>query len=128
LSAAYAARGGELESLLLREDDAGRGQRLTGVTRLGDGTRLWEEARFDAAGKLTRAEFMCACPSGSSERVVFDASSGMVEVRSTQGARRWSVPTDHRSGADHFSGDCSVARPWLVRPAAESGEALVTWF
>lgn len=93
--ARYAARGGEVDSLLLREQDAVGEQRLTGVTHLRDGTRLWEEARFDRAGKLLRAETMCTSANGASETVVFDADAGSVELRSTRGARRWTVPTDY---------------------------------
>lgn len=91
----YAARGGEIESLLLQQEDTALGERLTGVTRLRDGTRLWEEARFDRAGRLIRAETMYSCPSGSSETVVLEAQSGSVELRTAAGAQRWNVPTDY---------------------------------
>jgi hypothetical protein len=104
----YAARGGELESLLLQQDDVALGERLTGVTRLRDGTRLWEEARFDRAGRLIRAESMCSSPSGNSETLVFEAESGNVELRTAAGAQRWNVPTDY---------------PWIWVPHACSGSA-----
>lgn len=104
----YAARGGELESLLLQQDDVVLGERVTGVTRLRDGTRLWEEARFDRAGRLIRAESMCSSPSGSSETMVFEAESGSVELRTAAGAQRWDVPTDY---------------PWIWVPHACSGSA-----
>ena len=109
----YAARGGELDSLLLQQEDVALGERVTGVTRLRDGTRLWEEARFDRAGRLIRAESMCSSPSGSSETMVFEAQAGSVELRTAAGAQRWDVPTDY---------------PWIWVPHAcsSSAQALAT--
>ena len=123
----YAAHGGELESVLLRQDDAANGQRLTGMTRLGDGTRLWEEARFDHAGKLVRAETMCSCPSGASETTVLDAQTGVVEVRNATGAHRWSVPTDYPwiwvpGGCSSGARTASVTTPVSAVVAARAAE------
>jgi hypothetical protein len=106
--AKYAARSGELDSLLLREDEGAGGQRVMGVTRLADGTRLWEEARFDPTGKLLRAESMCVGPTGSSETVILEAVSGIVETRTAEGFHRWSVPTDY---------------PWIWIPHGCGGSA-----
>jgi hypothetical protein len=130
----YAARGGEIESVLLREDDVANGQRLTGVTRLSDGTRLWEEARFNRAGALVRAESMCSCPSGATETVVFEVESGVVEVRNASGVQRWSVPNDYPwiwapHGCNHGSHASSVATPVsalvVMRGAKDSARRLI---
>lgn len=91
----YAAQSGELESLLLREDEEGGGEKLTGLTRLADGTRLWEEAHFDRAGKLVRAETVYTYSSGLSLTVSFEPNAGVVETRSAAGFHRWSVPNDY---------------------------------
>lgn len=91
----YAAASGAIESLFLREDLGASGERLTGLTRLAEGTRVWEEAHFDHAGRLVRAESVCSVRSGDSVTVTFDPTAGVVETRSAEGFHRWSVPTDH---------------------------------
>jgi hypothetical protein len=125
----YAARGGEVESLLVQQDDGALGERLTGVTRLRDGTRLWEEARFDRTGHLLRAESMCSSPSGNTETVVLEPQSGSLELRTSAGAKRWTVPTDYPwIWVPHSCGSAqaiSLATPVSVlaalRPAAHGG-------
>lgn len=91
----YAAASGAVESLFLREDLNAGGERLTGLTHLAQGTRVWEEARYDHAGRLVRAESVCSMPSGESTSVTFEPAAGVVESRNARGSRRWSVPTDY---------------------------------
>ena len=126
----YVAHGGELESVLLRQEDASNGQRLTGMTRLGDGTRLWEEARFDAAGKLIRAESMCSCASGANETVVFEVETGVVETRNATGTHRWSVPNDYPwvwvpRGCSNGSRTTFVTTPVSTMVAARAAKGAV---
>lgn len=107
----YVAASGKLESTLVVKVDAQGGERLTGETRLYDGTRLTEAATFDRTGRLVRAEIMLACASGR-QTLVLDPIEGIVEARTESGTRRQRTPTDF---------------PWLWVPRSCSrGAALAT--
>jgi len=123
----YAADSGGVESLFLREDLGASGERLTGLTHLAEGTRVWEEARFDHAGRLVRAESVCSLPSGDSTTITFEPTLGVVETRSAQGFHRWSVPTDYAwawlpsaCGEDIASG--AITTPVAVVVAARASK------
>jgi hypothetical protein len=128
----YASESGELESLLFREDEGVRGERLTGLTRLADDTRLWEEARFDRGGRLVRAEFTCSYRSAVGLTVVFEPGAGVVETRTAEGFHRWSVPTDFSwvwsaHGCDDKGQTGSVSTPVaaLVAARASVGQGMM---
>jgi hypothetical protein len=93
--ASYAAASGAVESVFFHEDLGASGSRLTGLTHVGEGMRVWEEARFDHAGRLVHAESVCSSPSGTSLAVTFEPCAGEVETRDAQGVHRWSVPNDY---------------------------------
>ena len=123
----YAAASGAVESLFLREDLKAGGVRLTGLTHLAEGTRVWEEARYDHAGRLVRAESVCALPSGESTSVTFEPGAGVVETRSALGFRRWSVPTDYAwvwvpSGCGENAASAAITTPVAALVAARASK------
>jgi|GEM_PF-5338379 len=123
----YAAASGAVESLFLRESLTAGGERLTGLTHLAQGTRVWEEARYDHAGRLVRAESVCSLPSGESTSVTFEPGAGAVETRSVRGFRRWSVPTDYEwvwlpSGCGENAAAAPITTPVAALVAARASK------
>ena len=85
-------------------------ERLHGQTEIqseGGHFLVVEDVTLEYRGRLVRAETAIAgrCAEGTEQRIVYDASSGVVRISDAGGERRWSVPVD---------------APWVLAPAKDA--------
>lgn len=85
-------------------------ERLHGQTEIqSDGGHFLviEDVTLDPRGRLVRAETAVAgrCAEVTEQRIVYEASTGVVRVIDARGEKRWSVPTD---------------APWVLAPARDA--------
>jgi hypothetical protein len=97
-------------------------ERLHGQTEIqSDGGHFLvvEDVTLDPRGRLVRAETAIAgrCAEVTEQRIVYEASKGMVRISDASGEKSWSVPTD---------------APWVLAPAKDAQQrpiatALTGW-
>ena len=136
----YAAVGGQPVYSTLVSTKTGATERLIGLTELGTGARLVEEATIGESGQLVEAEATLTAAAGAEgpgpvTRVVLHPGRSSVEVTAPALHIEWSVPNDLpwvwasllSTGSPSTPGPGPIATPlgaWVAFRSAQTGRAV----